>query len=1340
MRRAAPSCLLALLGLLVGGVRPLLAQEDRPVPSWLVLGAFPVRDGADRLTHAYVRSEEALAPRPGATASTAGTAGSFRWRERTADERGQMNLKVAIGEPPLEQAVAYAFSWVTTPDERTVSFGFESDDDVRVWLNGTLVLDREVARSLRGGTDTVTVRLAPGANRLLMKIVNRTGDFALGARLLDLGGNAPDGVRLGAIRPPGVGVATAPAPALTVAPVSVAAAAELDAGTGALRIPVVARATRWGGLSGPVRLRVGSREADLPAAPDGVVAEAELATTWDDLSRAAAADGEGVRATLGGGSSPERSEGRAIDAGAVLRVLARPITVDGWRWRDASGTEHPLPDAGPYGVDEAVVRETRTLLLEAPVPSAVAGLSLDLDLAELGATGSTVRVNGETRSADRSGGVRLCGPCEAGAILSVEVTPGGRWWDPPRLIVPDAGWSEIAEGARWARTFLGEDAVPDGPGDEVARALLEAATRADKRRYHALVDDWMQRLEPAARTIRADTIDVVGNAHIDAAWLWRWDETVDVVRNTWRTAAKLLEKYPGTTFAGSAGAYYVWLERYEPSLLHELQRLQREGRWAPVGGWWVEADANLPSGEALVRQALYGQRTYQRLFGRMARVAWIPDTFGYAWTLPQIFRKSGLDAFVTQKVRWNDTDEWSADRNLFWWEGRDGTRILTYIPYGYTHQLQPSALAEEWKASRDSTAGRHMLVLYGVGDHGGGPTMEMLDRARELARIPTFPPLRGTLPEQALDRMAASAADAPVIDDELYLEYHRGVYTSQAEMKAWNRRMEALLGATEVAAAHAAAVAPAEAWYNYPRGALTEAWEKTLFNQFHDLLPGSGIGPIYVDALADYHEAARLADMALTRAGAMIGASLDTRSPVEGGRPYVVLNPSGHARGGEVKIPWTGGAARVVDASGGALPSTLRADTLRTIVPAVPASGAVVLFAAADVAADEAGLGGGAGETPGAATVPGAGGGVPVASGPSSGSSPGPADVVVLQNGLLRVEVDRATGELARLVDLASGREVLQPGGGGNRLETREDRPLQWDAWNIDDTDDPWEPVADSVRVGEPGRDGLGRFVQVVRADRHGRFVQRLTLPDGARRLEVETRALWRADHRLLKASFPLTVSADSVWAEIPYGAIARPSVARSRQDSARYELPMQRWIDASDGSWGVSFVNDGKHGYDVLGDTVRLTLLKAPKWPDPYADMGTQVFRYDLVVHDGDWRSGATEAAAEALDQPLRAVALEAHEGEGRARGFATVSGAGVQLGALKVSEDDADTWVVRLVERHGAATTATLELPWPFSWRSADLLERPDPEGSWAGSRGARASIPLGPWEIATVLVRRR
>jgi alpha-mannosidase len=1284
------------------GVRAQAAAKDRPIPSWLVLGTFPVHPGPERVRYPYLADEAAAAPAPGDSAEGHG------WHRAPTDSLGRMDLKLALKSPPLEQAAAYAFSWVTSPEDRTATFGFESDDDVEVWLDGTRILDHEVARSIRGGTDTVTVRLAKGANRLLMKVVNRTGEFGLGARLLAVPGSRIDDLRLGVTPPKGVAVATGPAPALTLGPLSIGASATLDVSDGELHVPVVARGTRWGGLGGPVQVRVGSRQADLPDSADGVSASVDLPTTWGDLAAAAAAGTSGVQAAVSGG----RSYGRAVDAGAVLDVLALPIEVRGWRWLGADGTWRDLPAAGDQGQDPTVVRDARALSFRSAVPEVLAGLDLDMDAAEFGATSSTVRVNGAERPIDAAGRVHLCAPCHAGDTLAVEVDPAGQWWNAPRLVVPDPGWMEISQGAHWARFFLGDSVLPTTPGPDVALQLIAASTDAGKTRYRALVSDWMRRLAPASRRIRADTIDIVGNSHIDAAWLWRWTETVDVVRNTWRTAAKLLEKYPGTTFAGSAAAYYEWVKEYEPSLLDTIQTLQKAGRWAPVGGWWVESDANLPSGEAFVRQGLYGQRLYERVFGTIAHVAWIPDTFGYAFTLPQIFKKEGLDFFVTQKLRWNDTDKWTADENIFWWEGRDGTRILTYIPYGYNHDLEARTLAEQWKATVDSSAARRMMVLYGVGDHGGGPTMQMLDRERRLERIPTFPALRGDVPVQALERMQKEATAAPVIHDELYLEYHRGTYTSQSEMKAWNRRMEGLLGLTEAAAVHASFFAPADAWYDYPRGALTQAWEKVLFNQFHDLLPGSGIAPIYQDAEADYREAQRLTLIELERAGETIAGALDTRPPVEGGRPYVVLNPSGRARAGVVTIPWTGGDVGAVDGDGRPLPSTVWGDSLRVRVEDVPPTGGLLVWV-----------------VPGRSAL----------GAPLGALLPSPGGRAVMQNTRLRIEIDRSTGEIARMVDRATGHDVLEPGGGGNRLATRRDQPLEYDAWNLDNTDDPWIPVADTVQVSEPRHDHLGTFVEVVRADGSGRFEQRLTLPDSQARLEVDTRALWRADHRVLKASFPLAVSFDSTWAEIPYGAIERPAVPLTRKDSARYETPMQRWVDASDGTWGVSLVNDSKHGYDVRGDTLRLTLLKAPKYPDSTADMGWHHFRYDVVVHDGDWRSGPTEDVADQLNEPLRAVPVSVHPGEGRSRAFLAVEGAGVRLGALKMAEDDGDL-VVRVVERHGAPTTATLSLPWPFEWRPADLLERPDPGSEWTSSLGTRASIRLQPWEIATVLVRRR
>ncbi len=1273
---------------------------DRPIPEWLVLGTWAIVDGPDRVSHAYLPDEAAVAPHPGQAV------GDRSWvrAEADTDHFGRLDLlPVLEGISPVANAAAYAFAWVTSPDDRTVTLAFESDDDLRVWVNGTLVVDHEVARGVGSGTDTATVRLAAGANRLLLKVVNRGGGFGLGGRVLAGSQDPVADLGLTAERPSAVAVAGAPAPALTLSMPAFSGTAVLDAGAGTVEVPVTLGARRWGGLDGEATVQIGGQTATLPPAPDGQKADVELATDWSELVQAAKAGGQ-VHARAGG-----RSYERPLNAGAVLATLGRPLEVRGWQWRDQAGEWDSLPAADAYGIDATVRRRLEELSFHSRVPDVLGDLHLDMDAAEF-PEGTTFAVNGAPRVRDARGRVPLCGPCAAGDSLRVAVRPAGpEWWNPPRLVVSDAGWFEMEEGARWARFFLGDDAATV-PGVRVAMELLAASDDPHKGAYRALVEQWMARLEPAVQAMAADSVDLVGNSHIDAAWLWRWPETIDVVRNTWRSATKLLAKYPEATFAGSAAQYYVWLESYEPELLERIQRLAKEGRWAPVGGWWVEPDVNLPSGEALVRQGLYGQRTFLRLFGATARVAWIPDTFGYAWTLPQIFRKSGFDYFVTQKLRWNDTDEWSADRNLFWWQGRDGTRILTYIPYGYSHHLEPDRLGEQWIASRDSTAGGRMLVLYGVGDHGGGPTMEMMDRRRALARVPTYPTLTGTLPEPALQRMEAEGgSSAPVIDDELYLEYHRGVYTSQADEKAWNRRMENLLVTAEALATHAASLpVDDDTWYNYPGGALTQAWERTLFNQFHDILPGSGIGDIYRDAAADYRDAQRLAELALERAAERIASGLDTRPPGDGTRPLLVLNPSGHARSGQVAVPWDGASARVTDGAGRPLPSVVRDGRLRFEVDDVPATGGRVVFAE-DVD-----------------------GQAPAAASPASPEIGAPA---VLETDHLLVEVDRSTGELSRVVDKDRGREVLMPGGGGNRLATMEDRPLQWDAWNIDSVDGPWTPVADTVRVGAVTEDALGVQVEVHRADAHGSYDQRIRIPRGSTRVEFETTADWHTDHHLLKASFPLAVHADSVWAEIPYGAIGRPAVPTTVKDSARYEVAMQRWVDASAGGWGVSLVNDSKYGYDVRGDTVRLTLLKAATYPDTAADQGTHRFRYALVVHDGDWRSGATEAAAEDLNKPLVAFEVPRHDGNARARGFAAVEGA--ELGALKMAEEG-NAYVVRLVERHGAASTARLTLPWPFEWQDADLLERP--QGAWTAADGATAELTLSPWEIRTLLIRRR
>ncbi|MFI5243554.1 MAG: alpha-mannosidase, partial [Gemmatimonadales bacterium] len=509
---------------------------------------------------------------------------------------------------------------------------------------------------------------------------------------------------------------------------------------------------------------------------------------------------------------------------------------------------------------------------------------------------------------------------------------------------------------------------------------------------------------PAIASAHRDTIDLVGHSHIDAAWMWRWREGRDEVEHTWTTVAKLMAKYPDMHFAASSAQYYEWMEERDPRLLARIQALAREGRWNLVGGWWVEADANIPSGESLVRQALYGQRTYMRLFGRPSRVAWLPNSFGFAWSLPQILRESGFDFFVTEEMRWNDTNRWPARLNTFWWEGPDGTRIFTDMLYEYDSDLSPRRLAKEFVVTRDSSASRRTMTVYGVGDHGGGPTMAMLDREADLRRVPVFPVLRDAAPDSSLSAMRSDARAGPTVRDELYLEFHRGTYTTQAETKRRNRGLEALLGSAEAAATIAGG--------EYPRDSLTAAWKAVLFNQFHDILPGTSVESVYVDAGVDYARADRIARRVVQTSLERLASVLDTR-PAGGGAPYVVFNPSAETRTDIVRLPASAGTV-AYDSAGRALPSDVRDSALKVLVRNLPGLSGAIIFA-------------GGRDAPAASAAQ--------ATANSSGN-------LAMENAALRVEINPRTGNIASLYTKRRGVSVLAPGAGA--LVMLEDQPQRW--------------------------------------------------------------------------------------------------------------------------------------------------------------------------------------------------------------------------------------------------------------------------------------------------------
>ncbi len=1251
LERHAPRCAAALLCLTVG--TSALAAQDLAIRRWLVRGPVPADTGEAGVTRDYLDGEAALRPDSGERVR------DDAFFVAQADEAGAMNLNRVLPNP-RDWTVAYAVAYVLAPREQTVHLVMDSDDDIVAYLNGQRVWVHVVPRGLGTGGDTATVRLAAGWNTLQLKVRNRTGGFGVLGRLAPAAGEGPlEGLRT-AVRRPAELASGFVLPARSI----IASPLRLDGG---LTWNGDALETR-GGITlsawGPDTLRavgvefqqgtVSWRGATVAALGPGQSSRVPFTPGFDALRRAAIGSGPMVvRLTWDGGA---RTADLGVDADQLLRALGGRIAL-------------------AWAVDSAGARSRLV------VPEALAGYAVDLLAAELGPNAGFT-VAGRTVMMER-GRVPLCAPCRPGTALDLAIQRDSTraWWRSPVARVRDISYREYADGYDHARAFTDRLPAIERPD---ARVWLPAV--GDTVALRALHARYAAAYAPLAAEIRRDTLHLVGNSHIDAAWLWPWSETIGVIRDTWRSSLRIGSAHPGYVFAVSSAAFFDAMDRLEPQLADSLTRAVAEGTFALVGGWWVEPDQNLPTGESLARQGLYGQRYFQRRFGQRARVAWTPDSFGYPWTLPQIYRQSGFDAFVTQKIRWNDSTE--LPYNAFWWEGRDGTRLFTYNPYGYDHDLEPSRLVEQRLQDRARPgATNHQMVLYGVGDHGGGPTMAMLQRAEDLARVPTFPVMRYDRPDSALAAIRRSLPEDefPVWRDELYLEYHRGTYTTQAWMKARNRMSERLLRTTEALAAVDTAA--------YPRLSLERAWRRVLFNQFHDILPGSSIRQVYLDANASYDTAWAVLDTLRSAAFRGLAARLNTRPARRGLVPVVVFNPLTWARGGLVAVHEPGFDATF-------------------FAPEVPALGARVFWV----------------ESSGRRRPLGSDGRVLASRHPAprAGGS-------WIENAFLRVEVDSATGVITRIFDRLRLREVLAAGGRGNVLEIFGDRPSTWDAWDIGYTGERWEPDSAAIRAIAWGQ----QSAELVVTRRWGRstFVQHLTLHRDQPQLDVLNRFDWREERKLVKLGFALATAPDSLTCEIPFGTIGRTGRPRTQAERAKYEFPCQRWVDVSDSSGGVAVLTDSKYGWDWHGNVLRLSALRAPLWPDSLADRGEQVFRFALLPHGGDWRAAAVDRRAAEYNVPLVAGTASAHVGTlGRAVSFASVDAPNVELAWVKRAEDS-EALVLRLVEWHGRPAEATVTLRGPVrAARRANFLEDP---GETLPSTPTTVRIALRPHEIATVIV---
>jgi len=884
-----------------------------------------------------------------------------------------------------------------------------------------------------------------------------------------------------------------------------------------------------------------------------------------------------------------------------------------------------------------------------------------------------------------------------------------------------------------AATLTSQEKTLDSAAISVDLAALD---RGDQSAFDTSLQKAQSELDPLRPALQAYTIHMTGNAHIDAAWLWPWTETVDVVKRTFSTALQLMNEYPDYTYSQSAAQYYAWMQNKYPDIFQQIQQRVKEGRWEVVGGMWVEPDLNLPDGESTVRQILVAKRYFQKNLGVDVKVGWNPDSFGYNWQLPQIYKKSGIDYFVTQKMAWNDTNQ--LPLKLFWWQSPDGSRVLTYFPHDYVNQIEPVRMATDLAAAVDLNPGqKEMMHLYGIGDHGGGPTRDMLDsgirwmqpnkvyphlefgpsqtffetmsRRVDTADAPTWNYETLAAGNTKLSPPPAGEISVPVWNDELYLEFHRGTYTTQAKHK-WNLRhgSEWLLNAEKYSSL---------AWLgglNYPSSQLNAAWKLQLFNGFHDLAAGSGIGVIYKDAQKQFNVIHWTAKDATHNALTDIDSHIDTDA--HAGVPILIWNPLNWNRTDVVEATVQMPQAKpngisVLDAQGRLVPVQVLSSDKDThtyhllLQPKdVPSVGYTVLHA-----------------------VP--------------GSRPVKTDLhpsgTTLENSLLRVVIDPKNGCITSLYDKQSHFESLAPGSCGNLLQGFVDTPKEYDAWNINPnfaqhgTD---LTMADSVQLVE-----VGPIRDVVRITRHwdkSKFVQNIILYAGMDRVDVVSDVDWHETHILLKASFKLAASGPKATFEIPYGTIERPTTRNNSVEDAKFEVSAQRWADLGDGQHGFSLINDSKYGYDVKGNDLRLSLLRSPVSPDPNADRGPQHFRYSLYPHAGGWREANTVLHGFAFNIPLHAMQVAAHTGElPSTHSFVTVEPKNLVLTAMKKSEDG-NSLILRFYEWAGKQTTANITVPAGASAATVtNLMEKP--EGTALTISGDQLSVPVGKYSINTVRV---
>ncbi|MDK2907476.1 MAG: alpha-mannosidase [Petrotoga sp.] len=788
------------------------------------------------------------------------------------------------------------------------------------------------------------------------------------------------------------------------------------------------------------------------------------------------------------------------------------------------------------------------------------------------------------------------------------------------------------------------------------------------------------------RNFKMDSPKVVltGHSHIDMAWLWTVLHTREKAQRTFSTVLNLMQEYPEYIFMHSSPALYKFLKNDYPELYEKVKQKIKEGRWEATGGMWIESDSNISPGEFLIRQILFGKRFLKEELGVDSNVVWLPDAFGYTYALPQIIKKSGMKYFATTKISWNEINKFPYD--TFWWKGIDGTKILSHFIttpdknnyfYTYNGMVEPFTIKGIWDNYKQKDVNEELLLVFGWGDGGGGPTYEMFENYRAIKEIPGLPQVRMGRVEDYFERLEERIRDknVPVWDDELYFELHRGTYTSQAFVKRENRKSEVLYHNAEFLNSMAMNLLKD---FDYPKNSLIEGWELLLLNQFHDILPGSSIREVYEDARKDFEKIKVIANKEVERAISVISKEIKSEED-----SLVIFNTTAFERD------------EIVELENGK----------KTLIREIPSFGykSIKVSDLEQRQIDEKMI----------------------------------VKEDYIENRYYIIEFNEK-GQIKRLYDKENKREVLEEGKLGNVLQAFEDKPYFFDAWDISPYfNEKMKEVTDLIEAKVEEVNPLKGVLQFSWRFYDSTIKQRVIVYNHTRRIDFDTHVDWKERQVLLKTAFPVNIRSTKATYNIQFGNIERSTTNNTSWDIAKFEVPAQKWADLSETNYGVSLLNDCKHGYDIKENVMRLTLLRSPIEPDETADRTEHIFIYSLLPHAGTWRDSRVIQESYKLNYPVIVKKLEKNE-EGSLPdnfSFIKVHDPDVVIETIKKAEDD-DSVLVRLFEGKGSRKSE-VEIEFFRSIKKAvecNLIEQEEKELTFKDNK---IVFNITPYEIKTFKV---